>query len=136
MPKPELTSISFSQRVWKSIPAKTLTKRDCEFVSISKHFTKILTGCHEADGAVRWDLVLTSMPNVEQTQNWNKENWIDALSCSADRMEYSEDQKRNDYLHSCRKRTQSRCVTINPTLFSLKKILKVHILHTGSSSTF
>ena len=48
-------STGFSQRVWKSIPASALTNRECEFVSISRHFTKILrhTGCHESDGAVR-----------------------------------------------------------------------------------
>ena len=36
-PKPKLISIGFSQRVWKLIPAKALTKKDCEFVHISKH---------------------------------------------------------------------------------------------------
>ena len=71
-PKPKLFSIGFSQRVWKPIQAKALTKRDCEIVSISRHVTKILrhTGCHESDGVLRWDHVLTRMPSAEQTQNW------------------------------------------------------------------
>ena len=66
-PKPKLISIGFRQRVWKSIAAKDFTKMDCEFVSNSKHFTKILrhTGCHESDGALRWYHVLTIMPNAE-----------------------------------------------------------------------
>ena len=53
---------SLSQRVWEPILAKALTKGDCEFVHISRHLTKILrhTECHESDGAVRWDHILTS----------------------------------------------------------------------------
>ena len=47
--------MGFSQRVWTSIPAKALSRRDCEFVDISRHLTKILR--HEADGAARWDHV-------------------------------------------------------------------------------
>ena len=35
--------------------------------------------------AVRWAHVLTNMPSAEQTQNWDKEKWIDALSRSADK---------------------------------------------------
>ena len=34
-PKPKLFSIGFSRRVWKSIPVKTITKRDCEFLKKS-----------------------------------------------------------------------------------------------------
>ena len=69
---------------------------DYEFVFISKHFTKILRHgcCHEADGAVRWDHVLTNMPSAEQTQFWDTEKWIDAVGRSADkpRTENCEDQ--------------------------------------------
>ena len=77
-------------------PAKAKHKRDCEFKDMSKHFTKILRhgGCHEADGAVRWAHVFSLLKDAEQTQDWNKEQWIDTLSRSADkpRMEYCEDQ--------------------------------------------
>ena len=77
-PEPKLTSIGLSQRVWKLIPAETFTQRDCEFVHISRHFTKILrhTGCHESDGAVRWNHVLTRMPSAEQTLYWKKESGL------------------------------------------------------------
>ena len=74
-PKPKLFSIGGSQRAWKLTRAKALTNRICEFVENSRHLTNILrhTGCHESDGAVRWDHVLTRMPSSEQTQNWSKE---------------------------------------------------------------
>ena len=53
------------------IPAKASTKRDSEFVDISRHFTKIprRTCCHESDRAGRWDPVLTITPRAEHTQN-------------------------------------------------------------------
>ena len=84
-PEPKLMSMGFGQQVWESI-AKALTK-DCEFVDISRHFTKIPGhgGCHEAGGARRWDHVWTSMPSAEQTQKWDKEKWIDAVGRSADK---------------------------------------------------
>ena len=62
---------------------------------MSVHFTKILRhgGCHEADGAIRWTHVLI-LEDAEQTQTWNKEDWIDAHSRSTDkpRRESCEDQ--------------------------------------------
>ena len=94
--KPKLISIVFSQRIWKSIPAKELTKGDCEFASTSKHLTKNLrhTGCDESDGAVRWDHFLQACQELSKIKNWNKEDWIDTFSRSTDklRMEYCEDQ--------------------------------------------
>ena len=49
------------------VPAAALTKRDCEFIEITRQFTRILrhTCCPESHGAVRWDHVLTSMPSAE-----------------------------------------------------------------------
>ena len=71
---------------------KRSPEKDCEFVPIFKHFTKtrLHGGCHEADGAVRRDHVLTNVPSA------NKEKWIDALGRSTDkpRMEYCEDQNK------------------------------------------
>ena len=89
-PKPKLILIGCSQRDWKITWSRAQHKRDCGFVNISKHFTKILRhgGFHEADGAVRWTPVLTLMEDAEQTPNWNKKDWIDALSRSTDKSKY------------------------------------------------
>ena len=53
-------------------------------------------------------MFLTNVPNAEETQHRTEEEWIDALGGYTDkpRMEYCEDLKRNDYLHSCSTRTQ------------------------------
>ena len=103
--KPKLILIGFSQRDWKITWARAQHKRNCEFVNISKHFTKILRhgGCHGADGAVRWTLVLTLMEDAEQTPNWNKKDWIDALSRSTDKSKYGVwwGPKQNEYLYAC-----------------------------------
>ena len=91
--KPKLVSNGFRQLV----PAKASTKRDCEFVDISKHSRKNLrhAGCHESDGAVRWGHVSTNMPRTEQTLYRDKEKWIDAFGRSTDeaRLEYGEDRQ-------------------------------------------
>ena len=53
-------------------------------------------------------------------------------------MEYCEDQKWNDYSHSCSTRPQSWCYN-QSKLVSLKEIpfsWKEHIFHTGSSSDY
>ena len=115
--------MGFSERVWKSSPAKALTKRDCESASISKHFTKILrhTGHHESPGAVRWDHVLTSMPSAEQTQNRNPDNWIDTPSRSIDepRLECCEDQ--NGTINCIRAvQGNSHGVSVSPTFYLWK----------------
>ena len=97
---------------------------DCEFVDISKHFSKILRhgGCHEADGVVRWTHVWTRMKDAEETQNCNKEDWIDAHSRSTDkpRIEYCANQKHQ---RLCIRVVQghSHDVAVNPNLFSCEK---------------
>ena len=122
---PKLVSLGFSQRVWTLILAKVVTKRDGEFVHISRHLTKILRhgGRHEADGTVRWDHVLTNMPSAEQTQYWDKEEWIDALGRSAEkpRIEYCEDQN-GTIIYIRAVQGHSHGARINPTVFSSTKI--------------
>ena len=137
-PEPKLTSIDFSQRVWKSVQAKALINKDCEFVSISRHLTKILrrTSCHESGGAVRWEHVLTRMENAEPTRNWGKEKWTDALGRSTDkpRMEYGIKTKRLFTLVQCQDTVVAS--QSNPTLLFKEIPLswKEHRFHTGSSS--
>ena len=91
VPKPKLTSMGFSQRVWKLIPAKIVDQKMNSYTSPStpQRFYD------EADGAVRRDHVTTNMPNDEQTRYRDKEKWIDALGRSTDkpRMVYCEDQR-------------------------------------------
>ena len=72
-------------------------------------------------------MFLTSMLSAEQTQNWDKEKWIDALGRSADkpRMEHCKDQNGT--------------VIYIRVLVSLTQILlswKEHIFHTGTSSDY
>ena len=111
-PKPKLILIGFSQRDWKITWARAQHKRDCKFVNISKHVTKMLRhgSCHEADGAVRWTHVLTLMEDAEQTPNWNKKDWIDALSRSTDKSKYGVwwGPTRNEYLYACSTLPMSR----------------------------
>ena len=81
-PKPKPISIGWSQRVWKLIPAKALNKRDCAFVHISKHFTKILR--------YEFGMKLQTCQVLSKLRNWDRKKWIDALGRSTDRprMEY------------------------------------------------
>ena len=142
-PKPKLTLIGFSQRDWKITWARAQHKRDCGFVNISKHFTKILRhgGFHEADGAVRWTPVLTLMEDAEQTPNWNKKDWIDALSRSADNSKYGVwwGPKRNEYLYACSTLPLSRGLKSIQTWSLWNRYRwnwKEHIFHTASSSKY
>ena len=88
-------------------------------------------GCYEAVRAVRWTYVLSLLEDAEDR---NKEEWIEALGRSTDK-------PRKEY---CEERTvtiralqgHSHGVAINPNLFSLKQIplgWKEHTFHTGSS---
>ena len=68
------------------------------------------------------------MEDAEQTQNRNKEDWIDALSRSTDKPRMQ-----------CAMQGHSHGVTTNPTLSSLKEIplsWKENVVHTGSSSDY
>ena len=60
------------------------------------------------------------MEDVEQTQNCNKEHWIDALSRSTDkpRMEHCEAQN-GAIIYTRAVQGHSHGVTMNPNLFSL-----------------
>ena len=139
-PKPKLISIGFSPQVWKMTHAEALTKRDCEFVHISQHFTKILrhTRWHEADGALRGNHVWTNMPSTEHTQHLDTEKWIDALGRSVEKssMENWEDH-HGAIIYIRAVQRHSHGARINPTLLSFTKRplkWKEHIFHTGSSS--
>ena len=88
-------------------------------------------GCYEAARAVRSTYVLSLLEDAEDR---NKEEWIEALGRSTDK-------PRKEY---CEERTvtiralqgHSHGVANNPNLFSLKQIplgWKEHIFHTGSS---
>ena len=89
-------------------PSKSKAQKDCDFRDISKHFAYVLRhgGCHEADGAVRWVHVLSLLEDAEQTQTWDKENWIDALLQRTQTGE-SGGPSRNVSLHSCISTPQS-----------------------------
>ena len=82
-------------------------------------------------------IFLTIMASAEQTQNWETEKIIDALSRSTDkpRVEYWEGQYETMiYIRAVQ--GHSHGAKINPTLFSLKEIplnWKEPIFHTGSS---
>ena len=54
------------------------------------------------------------MPSAEQTQNWDKETWIDALdrSCDKHKMEYCED-KNGTIIYIRAAQGHSHGVTIN-----------------------
>ena len=64
--------------------------------------------------------VLTRMEDAEQTQNWNREDWIDALSRSTDkpRTEYCEDHN-GTIIYIRAVQGHSYGATMNPNLFSL-----------------
>ena len=119
-PKPEQKTTGFSQRVRTLIPAKALTKRDCEFVR----------GCHEADGAVRWDHVLTNMPSAEQTPvSGLRSGWVQMVVLVED--------QNGTILYIRAVQRHSHGVAINADLLSLKLIplnRKEHMFHTGSCS--
>ena len=68
--------------------------------------------------------VLALLEDAEQTQTWNKENLIDALSRSTDKpiMEYCDDQHET-IIYIRPVQGHSHGVAINPQLFSLKHIL-------------
>ena len=77
-PKKKLILIGFSQRVWKMIHAEALTKRDCEFVHISKHFTKSLRHTHwqEADGALRGNHVWQTCHVPSTLSTWTEKSGL------------------------------------------------------------
>ena len=80
------------------------------------------------------------MVDAKQTQNWNKEDFINAFSRSTDkpRMEYCEDQK-GTMIYIGAVQGHSHGVSINPTLFSLKQkplSWKEPVFHTGSSFNY
>ena len=139
LPELKFTLLGFSQRDWKSIPAKALTKRDCELVNITQHFTKIPRrgGCHEAHGAVRWSYVLTRTEIAEQTQTWNEDDWIDALCRSSKEigMEYYQDQiGANIYIRAVNSHTQSSCYNQSTLgFFETDTVELEKTLHTGNS---
>ena len=83
-------------------------------------------------------VVMKLTPSVEQTQNWDKRKFFDALGRSSDkpRMEYCEDHNKKITL-SRAVQGPSHGVTINPTSFSLTKIplsWKGHTVQTDSSA--
>ena len=84
---------------------------------------------------------LTRMPSAEQTQNCDKEKWIDALSRSTDnsRMEYCETPKRNDDVQSRSTRTQAWCQhQFNFIFFETKdtvELQRAHVPHEAALPT-
>ena len=121
-----LFPIGFSQRDLKIIQHEQNTKVTVNSQNMSKHFMEILRhgGCHEADGAVRLSFVLTRMEDAEQTQNWIREDWIDAFGCSTDkpRLEYWQDQNGTIIIYTRAVQRHSNGVAINPQLFSLQQM--------------
>ena len=108
------------------------TKKDSEFVRISKHFTKILrrTGCHESkdqyDGIMFWQACQV----LSKTQNWNKRklDWCAQSFYWQTQNEELWGSKRNDVLHSCITRTQSWCYNqSNPILKEIPLRWKEHV---------
>ena len=134
-----IISIGFIQRDWRAVLAGAQHKRDCEFTNISGTSKVLRHGVfHELDGAVRRGHVLTLMEDAEQTRTWNKENWIDALGRSIDKliMEFCED--RNGTM-ICIRALQGHIQDQSNVIFSLTKIplnWKEHIFHTGSPSNY
>ena len=76
--KPKLVSVGFSQRKRVVIPSKAKN------ALFSKRFMRILRhgGCYEAARAVRWTYVLSLLEDAEDR---NKEEWIEALGRSTDK---------------------------------------------------
>ena len=117
--KPKAKIYRFQSTSLEVDPSNNVYQKGLWIRPHSKHVTKILrhANCHESDGIVRWDNVLTNMPNAEQTQNWDKEKLIDAL------------WTKNDCLRPCSKKStamvpesiqlyflclRNRCIGKNP----------------------